>query len=268
MSPVCQVDVGSVADFDHASRRSAYTLALLLKPVTEGLSSTTSYGFDAKEFGSNAPILKITVQTAATSVSNVQFFYRYSADNATWTSWTAVGNGASAPYTSAFSYPNGYGYYEFYSVATDNLGNSESTPAHAETSVHYQPPTGQTQTINFVSVGPTQMGTQVSLSATAGSGLAVTFRSQTAAVCSVSGNVVTLIAAGVCTLAADQVGDAGYWLSASATQSFTVNAAAADTGGTGDAPLPPWALALLASLLLATQSYLGRSRGASRNRFI
>jgi len=64
------------------------------------------------------------------------------------------------------------------------------------------------------------------LSATGGgSGNPVTF-STTSTVCSVSGNTVTLLAAGTCAIDADQAGDANYEDAARVTQSFAISAAA------------------------------------------
>ena len=60
------------------------------------------------------------------------------------------------------------------------------------------------------------------INATASSGLPVAFSSLTTAVCSVTGNTVTLTGAGTCTIAADQVGDANYNPAPQVTQSFTV----------------------------------------------
>ena len=71
------------------------------------------------------------------------------------------------------------------------------------------------------------------ISASASSGLAVTFDSATPAVCTVAGTSannadVTLLTAGTCTINADQAGDAQYQAAAQVQQSFTVNAAATD----------------------------------------
>jgi hypothetical protein len=201
------------------------TVSLLLKPVTEGSGDVTapSYAFDAKEFGSNAPVLVVTTTATASSVANVKFFYRYSADNVTWGAWTQTGaTDNAAPYSTSFSFPSGAGYYEFYSVATDNLGGVESTPAYAQTAVHYQAASGSAQTINFAQPANVQAGTGFSVSASASSGLVVSFASQTSSVCTVSGSVVSTVAIGTCTISASQAGDPGYWLPASLARSFTV----------------------------------------------
>jgi sugar lactone lactonase YvrE len=62
----------------------------------------------------------------------------------------------------------------------------------------------------------------VSLSATATSGLTVSYASTTPAICSVAGSTVTLIAAGTCAIKATQTGDADYAAAMAVTRSFAV----------------------------------------------
>jgi 2',3'-cyclic-nucleotide 2'-phosphodiesterase/3'-nucleotidase/5'-nucleotidase len=114
-------------------------VSLVVKPVTEdsAASPTPSYAFDSKEYGSNAPMLKVTTQAGTATVAQVQFFYRYSTDNATWGPWTAFATDTTAPYTTTFNNPQGYGYYEFYSRATDGNNNVEPAPAAAQAFEHY-----------------------------------------------------------------------------------------------------------------------------------
>jgi 2',3'-cyclic-nucleotide 2'-phosphodiesterase (5'-nucleotidase family) len=115
-------------------------VSLVLKPVTEGSSDATapSYAFDSKEYGSNAPVLQVNTSNGSISVSKVDFYYRYSADNTTWTTdWTNYSTASSAPYTASFTYPQGTGYYEFYSRATDSSNNVEPAPAAAQAATHY-----------------------------------------------------------------------------------------------------------------------------------
>jgi hypothetical protein len=201
------------------------SVSLLVKPVDEGLAGGPSYGFDAKEFGANAPMLQVSTQATAASIANVRFFYRYSADNATWGPWTQTGPASTTvPYGTPFGFPEGFGYYEFYSIATDNLGGVEAAPAFAQTGVHFQAATGAAQTIAFDPPVPVPAGSTVPLLASASSGLAITFSSQTPSVCTVSGNILSVVAAGTCTVAASQIGDLGYLLSATSSQSFVVQA--------------------------------------------
>ncbi|MGY0558657.1 MULTISPECIES: autotransporter domain-containing protein [unclassified Lysobacter] len=62
--------------------------------------------------------------------------------------------------------------------------------------------------------------------ATASSGLPVSYTTQTAAVCTISGTMVTMQSAGTCTIAADQVGDANYEAAPTVTQDIAIGQAA------------------------------------------
>jgi len=66
------------------------------------------------------------------------------------------------------------------------------------------------QTISFVALGAQTVGAAVTLSATASSGLAVSFASDTPSICTVSGSTATMIASGTCTLEAVQAGNSQY----------------------------------------------------------
>jgi hypothetical protein len=68
----------------------------------------------------------------------VQFSYRYSADGTNWGTWTPFQTITAAPWTASFTYPNGSGYYQFYSVATDSTGAAEAAHVTADTGVQYQ----------------------------------------------------------------------------------------------------------------------------------
>lgn len=67
--------------------------------------------------------------------------------------------------------------------------------------------------------------------ATASSGLAVSYSSQSAGVCSISGTTVTMSAAGSCVIAADQAGDASYLAAPQVTQTIAIGKAAQAIGG-------------------------------------
>jgi 2',3'-cyclic-nucleotide 2'-phosphodiesterase (5'-nucleotidase family) len=115
------------------------TVSLALKAVTEGSADATapSYGFDAKEYGSNAPVLQISTGTSAATITQVQYFYRYSSNNTTWGAWSSVGTASVAPYTLSFYFPSGEGYYEFYSIATDSTGAVTAVSSGAQAATHY-----------------------------------------------------------------------------------------------------------------------------------
>ena len=68
-----------------------------------------------------------------------------------------------------------------------------------------------TQTITFGALNSVTLPSAAfALSATASSGLAVSFASTTPAVCTVSGSMATPLAAGTCTITASQAGNANY----------------------------------------------------------
>ena len=62
----------------------------------------------------------------------------------------------------------------------------------------------------------------VSLGATASSGLTVTYSSNSTGVCTVAGASVTLVSVGLCSISADQAGNASYVAAATVTRTFNV----------------------------------------------
>ena len=133
-------DVTSFATQEFAGDKTASFVA---KPVTENSATALAFKVDSKEFGSNAPVLQITTAAVGgvATVAQVQFYYRYSADNTSWGAWTAYGTpDTSAPYTSNFTFPNGVGYYEFYTRATDSNSVVEPAPSFAQAAIHYTTP--------------------------------------------------------------------------------------------------------------------------------
>jgi len=84
---------------------------------------------------------------------------------------------------------------------------------------------GGSQTITFADPPSQIVGSTLSLSATASSGLAVSYASSTASVCTVSGNTASMVAAGTCTITASQAGNSVFTAATPVTQSFTVTAA-------------------------------------------
>jgi 2',3'-cyclic-nucleotide 2'-phosphodiesterase (5'-nucleotidase family) len=317
-------DVTSFVQTKWTAVGSDKLVSLLVKPVTEGSTATPtpSYGFDAKEFGSSAPILRVTIQASGGTVAQTQFFYRYSSDGVTWGAWTSAGTDTGSPYATSFGYPQGYGYYEFYSVATDTSGTSQGAPPVAQASVHHEPAPGYTtdayvtlgnlsqtydgtskaagvttvppglatdvtyngsfsvpvhagsyavaatvtqaqytgsasgtltvsqagQTINFLPLGSVPLTTPpFAISGTASSGLPVAFTSTNPSVATVSGNVVTIVAAGTTNIVANQPGNSDVEPAPPVSNQLVV------TPGSPPAvpALPPIVLALAASLFAA-----------------
>ena len=111
-------------------------------------------------------------------------------------------------------------------VRADQFGNAAYNAAVQATQSYTV--ARASQTIGFTSTTPTTatMGDPAySVTATATSGLAVAFSSATTSVCTVSGSSVTYVAAGNCTVNADQTGNANFNAAPRVTQTFLVAAA-------------------------------------------
>jgi hypothetical protein len=94
-------------------------------------------------------------------------------------------------------------------IAAVQVGNNvyaPATPVPMGFTVHQT-----TQTVSFPAIGNQTVGAQVTLSATASSGLAISFDSTTPSVCTVSGTTATMVAKGNCTIQAKQAGSPVYY---------------------------------------------------------
>ena len=81
------------------------------------------------------------------------------------------------------------------------------------------------QTITFGTLGNVTFGVApFALTATASSGLTVSFASTTIAICTVSGITVTIVSTGLCSITASQPGNGNFSPAPSVTQSFSVGA--------------------------------------------
>jgi PKD repeat protein len=125
-------------------------------------------------------------------------------------------------------------------VAADQAGDAEYEPApQAQQSFAVEK---RPQTITFTSTPPgsaTVGGAPYAVTATASSGLPVTFSSATPSVCSISGSTVSFVGVGTCTVAADQAGDAEYEPAPQAQQSFAVEKVPARVLVSGFPPTSP-----------------------------
>ncbi|MGA7830245.1 MAG: hypothetical protein WCA21_04720 [Terracidiphilus sp.] len=126
-------------------------------------------------------------------------------------------------------------------------GNSAYSPAPMVPQSFTVNPLLQLQTINFPNPGNQTVGTRLTLSATASSGLAVVFTSATQTICTVSGTTATLSAAGTCTIQATQPGNSVYSPAPMVPQSFTVGSGksyyvsnSGSDSNSGLSPIAPW----------------------------
>ena len=108
-------------------------------------------------------------------------------------------------------------------VTAEYSGDSNHSPSSGSLG---QTVNQASQTITFGPLSNQSLGTApFTLSATASSGLVVSFASTTSSVCTVSGATVTLVAVGTCTIQATQAGNANYAASTPVNQNFQVLAA-------------------------------------------
>jgi hypothetical protein len=108
------------------------------------------------------------------------------------------------------------------SIEANQAGNNDYAAATAVTRSFLVGK--ESQTITFANPGTQTVGTPLTLSATASSGLAVSFTSTTTTVCTVSGSTATFVAHGTCTIEANQAGDADFAAATAVTRSFAVAA--------------------------------------------
>ena len=108
-------------------------------------------------------------------------------------------------------------------LAADQAGNDDYAPA-AQASQSISVLVNPAQTLSFGTAPELSLFGSATVTATASSGLAVTYSSLTPVICSVQADsgVVTGLAAGTCTLAANQPGDANYNAAAQVSQTLTV----------------------------------------------
>ncbi|NYT39178.1 tandem-95 repeat protein [Sphingomonas sp. R-74633] len=125
--------------------------------------------------------------------------------------------------------PTAAGTFNFNVTATDNSATFGGSALTATESYSIAIALAS-QTITFGPLPNTSLSAATltltgGTAATASSTLAVTYGSTTTSICTVSGNVVTLVAIGTCTITADQAGNAAYSAAPQVSQSFTVTPA-------------------------------------------
>jgi hypothetical protein len=105
----------------------------------------------------------------------------------------------------------------------DSYAPAADVPRSFQVNPAGRKPGQKSQTITFAQPPPAAVGAPVTLSASATSGLMVSFTSNTPAVCSVSGPTVTTTTAGICMITATQGGNDSYAPAEDVAQSFQVN---------------------------------------------
>jgi Beta-propeller repeat/S-layer homology domain len=133
----------------------------------------------------------------------------------------SVSTGTSA--ISVTSAATGTGSATITMTVAPNLGTSSRTFSVAVATAGIQLNEAAMQTITFGALSNQTLGASpIPLTATASSGLDVTFTSNTTTVCTVSGNTAIIVASGGCSITASQAGNATYAAAAPVIRAFTV----------------------------------------------
>ena len=220
-------DVGGTPMFVWSTGGTGNDVVLYVTPVTPVLVTSASPGGPV-----GTTLFDTATITGGASPSGTLTFALYGPDDAACSAalafLTTRAIAANGSYQSAAFTPSAPGVYRWvvsYSGNGNNAGVTTACGDPAETVTITQ--VGKSnQAISFGALPSRTLGDPpFTVSGTASSGLQVTFSSQTPSVCAVSGNTVTLAAAGTCTIAANQAGDAHFNPAPQVTQSFTVTSA-------------------------------------------
>ena len=193
--------------------------------IATNAATTVTQSFTVNPVVPGAPI----IGTATAGNAQVSITFAAPADNggSAITAYTVTsspgaftGTGAGSP-ISVTGLTNGVA-YTFSVTATNGVGTGSFSAASNSVTPK------AAQTITFANPGAQNFGTAPILSATATSGLTLTFSSSTAGVCTItSGGTLSFVTTGTCTVNANQAGNSAYLPAAQVSQSFSVNAVVA-----------------------------------------
>jgi Bacterial Ig-like domain (group 3) len=249
--------VGYTPEIDGIALRqegARFVLADALPSATVNLSSSSNpstqgqnVNFNASVTG-NAPTGTIQFRDGAVDLGNP----------------VALSGASAASFTTSALSVGDHAITAAYSGDSNNTG---ATSAVVTQTVNSASSGTTAQTMNFGALTSKILGdAPFGVSATASSGLPVSFSSQTSGICSVVGAMITISAAGACTIRASQAGDATYSAAAPVDQSFTVSSTmGGGSGGGGGCSLGnrgPIDLSFGILILLAAVSMLLRGKSS------
>ena len=171
---------------------------------------------------SGSALISITAaQTDGGSAITSYLVQAFAGANATAFSCVVVPTGAG-PYSCTVTGLNYKTDYNFKVIARNLAGNSAASEPSSVINL------SRSQTIDFATPADITFGSRtVSLAGSASSGLDLSYTSSTTDVCTVSGEIVTVLKAGTCTITAAQTGANSPFAAAdSVTRSFAISATA------------------------------------------
>ena len=184
-------------------------------------ATTISQSFLVNAVAPGAPV--IGTATAGNTQASVSFSAPVNTGGSSITGYTVTANPGGATASGAASplvvsgLSNGQAYT--FTVTATNVAGTGPASAASNAVTPAAP-----QVITFANPGAQNFGTTPTLSASASSGLAVSFSSATTGVCTItSGGSLTFITAGTCTINANQAGNAAWLAATTVSQTFNVN---------------------------------------------
>ncbi len=226
---------------------STCTLSVVSPQSPAGTPPGTQYAFSQWQDGTTNTA---DIVTAPSSTANS--IYTYTATFTTqYQLTTAAGTGGmvsppSGYYNSGTNVPvtatpsAGY-YFVNFTGTTTSTSNPLTIEMTAPQSITANFAAIANQTITFGALANQTYGAApFMVSATASSGLPVSFASLTSTVCTVSGTTVTLVQTGTCTIQATQAGNTAYAAAPPVNQSFQVLPATPVVSFTGAPPTAPY----------------------------
>ena len=162
--------------------------------------------------------------TKATNLTTASMTYQWQSSPSGSSAWTDIAGANAANYSTPTQTGTGNSGVQYRAKVTQTgtTGSVLPTSFNFTTAATMTVSTGS-QTISFASLGAKTYGdASFDLSATASSGLAVSFASATTPACTLSGSTLTIVAAGTCTINANQAGNSNYLAADQVQQSFTI----------------------------------------------
>ncbi len=106
----------------------------LMNPVHDHIKPTSSLRSIPRYINSQSELINSTAEDLdGFGLKNVTLWYRHSSFNITWTPWKQYNEDSISQWNWLFDFPEGDGYYEFYSLSEDNYGNFEICKNSSET---------------------------------------------------------------------------------------------------------------------------------------
>jgi hypothetical protein len=113
--------------------------------------------------------LTITVSASdpgGVGIDTVAMWYQYSSDDVNWDTPVEFQVLSSSPWSFDFNFPDGDGYYEFYSIAEDLLGNTELAPSVADAECALDTSSPQIDSIQ-ITPDPAELGDTITITVSA-----------------------------------------------------------------------------------------------------